>query len=178
VARQQAWEYSAETKSLGVLVAPSRRTWSTEVAPVDVGLLLDEISAERPVIIDAGAFDGSIDGIAHEILVRAEQVLIVGCTNAIALPGLLQAIQVLEKHASRLVVVINEGRCPEDRDWRNLLRTEGVAAEVVRIPSASGIAGVLDVLQLGAEEQHEPRGRVEQHQDRHRNAGRRSRRSR
>ena len=168
VAHGEAWAYTGHAGGAAFLAAPSR-PWAGEVAPVDVGLLLDAVADARTTIVDGGLVGARLDDIAMQILARATSVVLVGRGDRVALPHVLRALDVLRPHASALTIVVNHGR-GTDRPARvaNEVRARGGA--VVEIPDATRVEPLVDAVFSGPEEQHEPGGGVEQHQDRHRHA--------
>ncbi|MGN6162645.1 MAG: hypothetical protein ACTHOG_13210 [Marmoricola sp.] len=171
-ARRQPWRYTATTGRVGLLAAPARATWSQEVAGVEIGLLLDEILRERPVLVDGGLVDRAMPDVTREVLARAQQIFVVGCASSIALTSLAQAVTLLRTYAPQTVVVLNEGRGAAARSGAAALRAAG---PTVSIPDAVSVQAVVDLVRLGAEQEHQAGRGVEQHQDRHRHARRRPR---
>lgn len=175
MAHDEPWMPGASMQGLTVFGAPSR-PWHDEVAPAEIGLLLDSVGADRTTIIDAGTAQVRVDDIGDVILTRATHVVLVGRADRVALPHLLETAAWLRPRTYALTIVVNQWRGGATRARiRRELRSLGVADHVRFVPQASAVEPLVEVLFSGAEEQHQSGRGVQQHEDRHRHAGARPR---
>lgn len=175
IAQDEPWAYTSTSGRLAVLGAPSR-SWGRDVAPADIGLLLHAVRAEQTTVVDAGAVEAHLGDIATEVLACATHVLLVGRADRVALPHLMAAIAHLRPRARALTIVISQWRGAGSRaQIRKELSRRGLADDVVFVPDAASVDPLLEALLSGAEEQHQTRRGVQQHEDRHRHAGARLR---